>query len=194
MHQISDPDLGGEDDAEEYTARVVAYEEFRRRLDHLEKVAGPFIFEDVPGLDPRISAVTNALQQLSTEPFFNFATEKFAADLLAFFADRLKVQLREQGARHDLVDAVFSLKDQDDLVLIVRRVEALAALLDTEDGQNLLAGYKRAANILRIEEKRDGVAYDGPPDETLYVLPEEAALALAISDAKEKATRAVANE
>jgi glycyl-tRNA synthetase beta chain len=117
-----------------------------------------------------------------------------AVDLLQFFADRLKVQLREQGARHDLVDAVFSLKDQDDLVLIVRRVEALAALLDTEDGQNLLAGYKRAANILRIEEKRDGVAYDGPPDETLYVLPEEAALALAISDAKEKATRAVANE
>jgi glycyl-tRNA synthetase beta chain len=117
-----------------------------------------------------------------------------AVDLLAFFADRLKVQLREQGARHDLVDAVFSLKDQDDLVLIVRRVEALAALLDTEDGQNLLAGYKRAANILRIEEKRDGISYDGPPDETLYILPEEVALALAITDAKEKATRAVAEE
>jgi glycyl-tRNA synthetase beta chain len=117
-----------------------------------------------------------------------------AVDLLGFFADRLKVQLREQGARHDLVDAVFSLKDQDDLILVVRRVEALAALLDTEDGQNLLAGYKRAANILRIEEKRDGVAYDGPPDEALYILPEEVALALAITDAKEKATRAVAEE
>jgi glycyl-tRNA synthetase beta chain len=117
-----------------------------------------------------------------------------AVDLLGFLADRLKVQLREQGARHDLVDAVFALKDQEDLVLIVRRVEALAALLDTEDGQNLLAGYKRAANILRIEEKRDGVSYDGPPDETLYILPEEVALALAISDAKEKATRAVAEE
>ena len=117
-----------------------------------------------------------------------------APDLLEFFADRLKVQLREQGARHDLVDAVFSLKDQDDLVLIVRRVEALAVLLDTEDGQNLLAGYKRAANILRIEEKRDGISYDGSPDETLYILPEEVALALAITDAKEKATRAVAEE
>jgi glycyl-tRNA synthetase beta chain len=117
-----------------------------------------------------------------------------AVDLLGFFADRLKVQLREQGARHDLVDAVFALKDQEDLVLIVRRVEALAALLDTEDGQNLLAGYKRAANILRIEEKRDGVSYDGPPEETFYILPEEVALALAISDAKEKATRAVAEE
>jgi glycyl-tRNA synthetase beta chain len=117
-----------------------------------------------------------------------------ATDLLGFFADRLKVQLREQGARHDLVDAVFSLKDQDDLVLVVRRVEALAVLLDTEDGKNLLAGYKRAANILRIEEKRDSTTYDGSPDETLYILPEEVALALAIADAKEQATRAVAEE
>ena len=194
MHQISDPDLGGEDDAEEYTARVVAYEEFRRRLDHLEKVAGPFIFEDVPGLDPRISAVTNALQQLSTEPFFNFATEKFAADLLAFFADRLKVQLREQGARHDLVDAVFALEGQDDLLMIVRRVEALAAFLDTDDGKNLLAGTKRASNILAIEEKRDKRSFDGAPDAALYREDQEAALAFVIAVAEEEASRAVARE
>ena len=83
---------------------------------------------------------------------------------LAFFADRLKVQLREQGARHDLVDAVFALEGQDDLVLIVRRVEALGKFLDTDDGKNLLAGYKRAANILRIEEKKDSTAYTGAPD------------------------------
>src|SRR6516164_652902 len=194
MHQISDPDLGGEDDAEEYTARVVAYEEFRRRLDHLEKVAGPFIFEDVPGLDPRISAVTNALQQLSTEPFFNFATEKFAADLLAFFADRLKVQLREQGARHDLVDAVFALEGQDDLLMIVRRVEALAAFLDTDDGKNLLAGTKRANNILAIEEKRDKRRFDGAPNPALYSLAEEKALADAIDLVKVEASVAVMNE
>src|SRR5262249_36936028 len=75
-------------------------------------------------------------------------------DLLAFFADRLKVQLREQGARHDLVDAVFALENQDDLLLVVRRVEALGKFLDTEDGKNLLAGYKRATNIIRIEEKK----------------------------------------
>ena len=131
------------------------------------------------------------LQALCLEELHN---QDVAVDLLAFFADRLKVQLREQGARHDLVDAVFSLKDQDDLVLVVRRVEALAALLDTEDGKNLLAGYKRAANILRIEEKRDSTTYDGSPDETLYILPEEVALALAITDAKEQATRAVAEE
>ncbi len=76
-------------------------------------------------------------------------------DLLSFFADRLKVHLREQGARHDLIDAVFAL-GEDDLVLIVKRVEALGEFLSTEDGRNLLAGYKRAANILAIEEKKDG--------------------------------------
>src|SRR5713226_71703 len=75
-----------------------------------------------------------------------------SVDLLAFFADRLKVQLREQGARHDLVDAVFALEGQDDLLMVVRRVEALGKFLDTDDGKNLLAGTKRAANILRIEE------------------------------------------
>src|SRR5262249_28245523 len=83
---------------------------------------------------------------------------------------------------------------QDDLVLIVRRVEALATFLDTEDGKNLLAGYKRAANILRIEEKRDVVTYDGPPNETLYQVPEEIALARAIAVAKDDAARAVAAE
>ncbi len=81
-------------------------------------------------------------------------------DLLSFFADRLKVHLREQGARHDLIDAVFAL-GEDDLVLIVKRVEALGEFLATEDGKNLLAGYKRAANILAIEEKKDGKSYSG---------------------------------
>jgi glycyl-tRNA synthetase beta chain len=97
-----------------------------------------------------------------------------AVDLLSFLADRLKVQLREQGVRHDLVDAVLALQDlgmgptetNDDLLLIVRRVEALEKFLDTDDGKNLLAGTKRAANILRIEEKKDGRAYDGSPDPT----------------------------
>ena len=77
--------------------------------------------------------------------------------MLSFFADRLKVHLREQGARHDLVDAVFALGG-DDLLMIVRRVEALGQFLDTEDGANLLTGTKRAINILRIEEKKDGRA------------------------------------
>jgi glycyl-tRNA synthetase beta chain len=114
--------------------------------------------------------------------------------LLSFFADRLKVQLRDQGARHDLVDAVFALEGQDDILMIVRRVEALAAFLATDDGKNLLAGTKRAANILRIEEKKDGRAYDGAPDASLYAQDEEKALAAAIERAKADAGAAVAKE
>jgi glycyl-tRNA synthetase beta chain len=196
-----------------------------------------------------------------------------AIDLLAFLADRLKVQLREQGARHDLVDAVFALgaapqkieavkpsplagegreggprgttptgtssttdagirgappslalpregggdghtqvptesrspasgatdvaaapRPQDDLVLVVKRVEALGKFLETEDGRNLLAGTRRAANILRIEEKKDGRAFDGPVDPARLVEPAETALYEAIVAAKATAADAVARE
>jgi glycyl-tRNA synthetase beta chain len=116
------------------------------------------------------------------------------SDLLSFFADRLKVQLREKGARHDLVDAVFALEGQDDLLLVVRRVEALARFLDTDDGKNLLAGYKRATNIIRIEEKKDGSRYTGVPVAKLYEQSEEKALAHAIDAAKAEAVRAVEEE
>jgi glycyl-tRNA synthetase beta chain len=115
-------------------------------------------------------------------------------DLLAFFADRLKVTLREDGARHDLVDAVFALDGQDDLLLIVRRVEALGKFLDTDDGKNLLAGVKRASNILRIEEKKDNKSYAGAPDARRLAEPEEKALAEAVSLAKVEASAAVAKE
>jgi glycyl-tRNA synthetase beta chain len=120
--------------------------------------------------------------------------EMLIPDLLSFFADRLKVQLREQGARHDLVDAVFALQGQDDLVLIVRRVDALGAFLDTEDGKNLLAGCKRATNILRIEEKRDKTEYTGAPSADLYRQAEEWELASAVDTAAAEATAAVAHE
>ena len=80
-----------------------------------------------------------------------------------FFADRLKVHLREKGARHDLIDAVFALGGQDDLALIVKRVEALGEFLKTDDGAVLLAGVKRATNIIRDEEKKDKRAGPGPP-------------------------------
>ena len=118
-------------------------------------------------------------------------------NLSFFFADRLKVQLREQGARHDLVDAVEALSrlgQGERLILIVRRVEALGRFLDTEDGKNLLAGTKRAANILRIEEKRDARAYDGPPDLTLLEQPEERALADTLKAARREASDAIAGE
>ena len=115
-------------------------------------------------------------------------------DLIAFFADRLKVQLREQGARHDLVDAVFSLSGQDDLLMIVRRVEALGKFLETDDGKNLLSGVKRASNILRIEEKKDKREYNGAPDAKRYQLAEEKALAEAITAVKNELAAAVGKE
>ena len=121
-------------------------------------------------------------------------TERLPSDLLAFFADRLKVQLRDQGARHDLVDAVFALGGQDDLLMVVRRVEALAKFLDTDDGKNLLAGTKRANNILGFEEKKDKRTFDGAPDVSLYMLDEEKALAKAIDQVKSEAGAAVARE
>jgi glycyl-tRNA synthetase beta chain len=115
-------------------------------------------------------------------------------DVLVFFAERLKFQLREQGARHDLVEAVFALPAQDDLLMIVRRVEALGKFLDTDDGKNLLAGYKRAVNIIRIEEKKDNTSYTGAPDPQLYAQPEERTLAEGIEVARKEASSAVARE
>ena len=84
----------------------------------------------------------------------------FGPDLLSFFADRLKIHLREQGIRHDFIAAIFALGGEDDLVRLLARVEALKSFLETTDGVNLLTAYKRAANILRIEEKKDGRRYD----------------------------------
>ena len=134
--------------------------------------------------------------RLALKKVFQKAAEKFTAgsDLMAFFADRLKVQLREQGARHDLVDAVFALDGQDDLLMIMRRVDALAKFLDSDDGKNLLAGYKRATNIIRIEEKKDKRDYTGTPDAKRYQLPEEKALAEAIDISKKEAAAAVGKE
>ena len=106
-----------------------------------------------------------------------------SSDLLSFFADRLKQVLRDQGQRHDLIDAVFAL-GEDDLVLITRRVEALGAFLDTEDGANLLAGYKRAANILKAEEKKGDLPSDLSVDDSLIAKgpAEEQALGKALAN------------
>ena len=99
---------------------------------------------------------------------------KVSDDLLVFFADRLKVALKEKGIRHDLIDAVFALGHEDDLVRLVARVEALQAFLKSEDGANLLAGYKRAANILKAEEKKDGKTFISEVSEKLLAaLPEK---------------------
>lgn len=142
----------------------------------------------------RLSLMKVAASALAGLSVKSADAEKIPSDLLAFFADRLKVQLREQGARHDLVDAVFALGGQDDLLMIVRRVEALGKFLDTDDGKNLLAGTKRASNILSIEEKKDKRSFDGAPDAALYSLIEEKALAKAIGEVKADASAFVAKE
>jgi glycyl-tRNA synthetase beta chain len=117
-----------------------------------------------------------------------------ALDLLGFFADRLKVYLRDKGARHDLIDAVFALPGQDDLLIIVRRVEALGRFLETEDGATLLALVRRALNILKIEEKKDAKSYEGAPAAKLLKEKEEKALNTAIGEVGEKVTAALACE
>jgi glycyl-tRNA synthetase beta chain len=115
-------------------------------------------------------------------------------ELLAFFADRLKVHLREQGVRHDLIAAVFALGNEDDLVRLLARVAALDGFLKTEDGANLLVAYRRAANIVRIEEKKDRRSYAEPPDPKLLAEPAEAALAAALEQAGARSAAALERE
>jgi glycyl-tRNA synthetase beta chain len=138
-----------------------------------------------------MKVAASALAGLSVKPA---DAQKLPSDLLAFFADRLKVQLREQGARHDLVDAVFALGGQDDLLMVVRRVDALGKFLETDDGKNLLAGTKRASNILSIEEKKDKRTFDGAPDSGLYKIAEEENLAHWVGRVQQAASSAVASE
>lgn len=115
-----------------------------------------------------------------------------SSDLLSFFHDRLKVYLRDSGARHDLIDAVIT-PESDDLLLIVRRVEALGAFLSTDDGTNLLAGTKRAANILAAEEKK-GTTIASAVDPALFGSDEERALFDSLEEAEKFAADAIAAE
>jgi len=185
---IFEPPTGSKDP---YALRRAALGVIRIVLDNEIRINLRKIFHSrltgwFESLTPRVHKFTS--EQISE------SSKAASSDLLAFFADRLKVQLRDQGARHDLVDAVFSLSGQDDLLMIVRRVDALGKFLDSDDGKNLLAGYKRATNIIRIEEKKDKREYTGAPEPQKYELPEEKALAEAIDVAKKEASAAVAKE
>lgn len=152
----------------------------------MELDSGKLIAEvfDTQSIEAKPAAVVRAQKNPPTE---------IAVSVSAFLADRLKVLLRDQGRRHDLVDAVFALGD-DDLVRIVRRVEALAAFLATDDGANLLAGYKRASNILRAEEKKGplptGMVQTGLPNQP----EEEVALAFAVGAARTRVEAALDKE
>jgi glycyl-tRNA synthetase beta chain len=118
-----------------------------------------------------------------------------SAGLLEFFADRLKAHLREKGVRHDLVSAVFSGGADDDLVRLLQRVDALKEFIDSEDGANLLAAYRRAANIVRIESKKDGRTYTaGPPDPALLREPEETRLFERLNEVTGQAEAALGHE
>jgi glycyl-tRNA synthetase beta chain len=104
------------------------------------------------------------------------------ADLMDFIAERLKVSLKEKGVRHDLISAVFALGGEDDLVRVLARVAALAGFLSSDDGQNLMAAYRRAANIVRIERKKDGEALSGAPDAALFAQEQEKNLFACLQD------------
>ena len=115
-------------------------------------------------------------------------------EIADFMTDRIKVALRDKGVRHDLIDAVAPVGGQDDLVLLVSTVAALQSFLATDDGANLLAGYKRAANILRIEEKKDKASYAGAVDPGLLRSDEEQAIYAAIATANDLIADEIAAE
>jgi glycyl-tRNA synthetase beta chain len=143
---------------------------------------------------PLLKVSTAGLQLYRNQNGQSFGISFDVDDLLSFFADRLKVYLKDQGVRHDLIDAVFALGGQDDLLMIVRRVEALSKFLETDDGKNLLAGVKRATNIVKAEEKKDGKAISGAVNQTILVKGEEKDLHRAIEAASALAHKALAEE
>ena len=102
--------------------------------------------------------------------------------------------LRDQGVRHDLVDAVFALGGEDDLVRLLARVQALQGFLGSDDGANLLVAYRRASNIVRIEEKKDGRTYGDAPEAALLELAEEEALFKSLAAAEKNAVPLLATE
>ena len=127
---------------------------------------------------------------------FRAAVEKGdpSRELLDFFADRLKVALRDQGVRHDLIAAVFALGGEDDLVRLLARVEALGGFLKAEDGANLLIAYRRASNIVRIEEGKDKMRYADPPDPARFKEAAENVLAARLKDATAESAKALEAE
>lgn len=141
------------------------------------------------GLKPLFVAAHGAFTQPLT-----IGAERTAGDLLDFFADRLKVHLREKGVRHDLVSGIFALGGEDDLIRLLARVDALKDFLASEDGANLLTAYRRAANIVRIEEKKDGKAHAGDVDPALLEAPEEKALLQALGEVAQAMAPALAAE
>jgi glycyl-tRNA synthetase beta chain len=172
-------------------ARVLPIAEFKRVEGDIEAARRLEKAGIAQGL---VEAAVEQVGPIAAKRFSEDNTEKawqVASDLLSFFADRLKVHLREKGARHDLIDAVFALGGQDDLALIVKRVEALGEFLKTDDGAVLLTGVKRATNIIRDEEKKDKKSWAGAADAALLREPQEKALHQAIQKVKKDTVAAI---
>jgi glycyl-tRNA synthetase beta chain len=145
--------------------------------------------QDTRKLEPDTSTVRSTLKDVWAHVFMN--------EVRDFISDRLKVQQREAGVRHDLIDAVFALGGEDDLVRLLARVKALQAFVGTQDGTDLLAGYKRAANILAAEAKKDGEAIESLTSANQYgyeLQTEESALISALESAEPLAEAAIAGE
>ena len=167
--------------------RLTVENHLRLRLSYVTKRAFEFFPSNVrhnvklEAHTPRVTVVVDEGQV--DEAASEDATRAgiLARSLVEFLADRLKVALREKGVRHDLISAVFALGEEDDLVRLLARVDALKLFLESEDGANLLTAYKRASNIVRIEEKKDGRHYDGGVEPVLLRESEEKELLAALA-------------
>ncbi len=225
---IGEIELSIEDEPSD--AEISAYRLLKARLEAMDACTGAFVFAPLDGPDDRDDIRRYLESRNYDKQLWHGAARQLLPDLLSFFHDRLKVYLRDQGARHDLIDAVLALgagvpsplvgegqggdrgaqraptltlphkgggnsTSNDDLLMIVRRVEALGKFLDSEDGKSLLAGYKRAANILRAEEKKDGAgAFNEKHAPNLRSAHAENILASAVDTASRHAAEHVANE
>jgi glycyl-tRNA synthetase beta chain len=141
-------------------------------LDHAQRLEAARDFEQRVGSQAPLAS-----------KFYTYSQSELVEPVLDFLAERLRVQLRSEGARHDVVAAVFGATPDDDLNRLLARADAVRGFVESEAGVNLLAAHRRAINILRIEEKRDGHAFDTGYESHLLKLPEEAALAAALEEA-----------
>ncbi len=151
------------------------------------------IFENNLRIPLRI-AIQNAMKHYPKPVFKETSPQEVEDELLAFFSDRLKVLLKNDGVRHDLIEAVFDGGREDDLLRLVMRVRALESFLASDDGANLVTAYSRASNIVRKEEKKDDVAYDGKVDDDLLAEDAEETLYRALKEMDEQVEDAIDEE
>ncbi len=176
-----------EKDAVRVTTAAKAFKVFQERVDELASFKAVSAFMDFGSAldgEPDRSLIANYEAHDTWAPVWKRATDELVLNLLAFFHDRLKVHLKDQGIRHDVIDAVLAMPGNDDLTLLVRRAEALAAFLKTDDGANLIQGFRRANNILTQAEDKDGVEYSYGADAKFAEDATETALFAALDAAE----------